>query len=250
MSSQNKVISNIPNFITILNLLAGCMAVLWSFDDLRISALFIFAAAIFDFADGMAARLLRANSNIGKELDSLADIVSFGVAPAMIMHRLLIMSITYKDSSFNFESATWIQLLIVLSPFLLVVFSAIRLARFNVDIRQEDKFLGLPTPATGIFIAAISYRLITSDIDLLSNYILSTPLLIGLIVLLSYLMISNIPMFSLKFKNFSFSENKLRFIFLSIAIILILFLKLSALPVLIIVYVILSLLNTWIFKLN
>lgn len=250
MSEQNKIIRNIPNFITILNLLAGCVSVLWSFYDLQVAALFIFAAAIFDFGDGLAARILRAYSNVGKELDSLADIVSFGVAPAMIMHQLLKISLIFGNSSFSFETANWWQLLIVLSPFLLVVFSAIRLARFNVDIRQEDHFLGLPTPASGILIASLSFILHTSDIHLKNSIILSTPLLVGLVLFLCFMMVSSLPMFTLKFRNLKFSENMLRYIFLSIAVVLFAVVKLWALPALILVYIILSILNTLIFKFN
>jgi CDP-diacylglycerol---serine O-phosphatidyltransferase len=250
MSGQSRIISNIPNFITILNLLSGCLAILWSFDDIKISVMFIFAAAIFDFADGLAARLLKAYSNLGKELDSLADVVSFGVAPAMIMHHLLRMSIIDRDSSFTFESATGIQLIIILMPFLLVAFSAIRLAKFNLDTRQQDSFIGLPTPASGLLIASISYILLISDTDLRSNLLLSTPLLIFLVLLLCFLMISNIPMFSLKFKNLSFTHNRIRYIFLLLAVVLVIFLKLWALPALIFSYIILSVLNNWIFKLN
>ena len=250
MSGQNRIISNIPNFITILNLLSGCFAILWSFDDLKISVMFIFAAAFFDFADGLAARLLKAYSNLGKELDSLADVVSFGVAPAMIMHHLLRMSIINKDSSFTFETATGIQLIIILIPFLLVAFSAIRLAKFNIDTRQQDSFIGLPTPASGILIASISFILLFSETDLKSNFLLSTPLLIFLVLLLCFLMVSNIPMFSLKFKTLTFNDNKIRYIFLFLLILLVVFLKLWALPALIFDYIILSVLNTWIFKLN
>lgn len=250
MSEQNKIVSNIPNFITILNLLSGCMAILWSFDDIKISVMFIFAAALFDFADGLAARLLKAYSNFGKELDSLADIVSFGVAPAMIMHHLLRMSIIDKDSSFTFETATGIQLIIILTPFLLVAFSAIRLAKFNIDIRQQDTFIGLPTPASGILIASISYIMLIWDTDLKSNFLLSTPLLIFLVLLLCFLMVSNIPMFSLKFKRFSFADNKIRYVFLALVVVLVVFLKLWALPASIFVYIILSILNNWFFKLN
>lgn len=250
MSGQNRIISNIPNFITILNLLSGCLAILWSFDDLKISVMFIFAAALFDFADGLAARLLKAYSNLGKELDSLADVVSFGVAPAMIMHHLLRMAIIDKDSSFTFETATGMQLIIILAPFLLVAFSAIRLAKFNLDTRQQDSFIGLPTPASGILIASISFILLFSETDLKSNFLLSTPLLIFLVLLLCFLMVSNIPMFSLKFKNLSFNDNKIRYVFLILAVVLVVFLKLWALPALIFAYIMLSLMNTWIFKLN
>jgi CDP-diacylglycerol---serine O-phosphatidyltransferase len=250
MSGQNRIISNIPNFITILNLLSGCLAILWSFDDIKISVFFIFAAALFDFGDGLAARLLKAYSNLGKELDSLADIVSFGVAPAMIMHHLLRMSIIDKDSSFTFETATGIQLIIILIPFLLVAFSAIRLAKFNIDNRQQDSFIGLPTPASGILIASISYILLISETDLKSNILLSTPLLILLVLLLCFLMVSNIPMFSLKFKTLSLNDNKIRYIFFVLVILLVVFLKFWALPALIFAYIILSVLNTWIFKLN
>lgn len=250
MSGQNRIISNIPNFITILNLLSGCLAILWSFDDLKISVMFIFAAALFDFADGLAARLLKAYSNLGKELDSLADVVSFGVAPAMIMHHLLRMAIIDKDSSFTFETATGMQLIIILAPFLLVAFSAIRLAKFNLDTRQQDSFIGLPTPASGILIASISFILLFSETDLKSNFLLSTPLLIFLVLLLCFLMVSNIPMFSLKFKNLSFNDNKIRYVFLILAVFLVVFLKLWALPALIFAYIMLSVMNTWIFKLN
>ncbi len=245
---QNKIIRNIPNFITILNLFAGSLAVLWSFDDLKISAILIFIAAILDFFDGFAARLLRAYSNFGKELDSLADIISFGLAPAMIMHSLLKMSIISNDSTFSFETASLVQLIIILSPFLLVVFSAIRLAKFNLDERQNNSFTGLPTPASGIMIAAISFTFLTTEVPQLRNFILTTPLLLLLIMLLSFLMLSKIPMFSLKFKNLTYTENKLRYLFLFISLILILLLKLQAMTLIIVVYIILSLANNWLIK--
>lgn len=245
MTSQNLVLRNIPNFITILNLLAGCLAIIWSFDDLRIASLLIFAAAIFDFADGLAARALNAYSKIGKELDSLADIVSFGVAPAVILHHLISMSLILKDSSYSFEYASFSEQLIIFSPFLISVFAAIRLAKFNTDIRQEDHFLGLPTPATALFIASVTYVFHTADITIIGKYILSTPILIGLILVFCFLMISNIPMFSLKFSNLSFSRNKIRYLFILLALIAIIFLKVAAIPLLILIYIVLSPIQSW-----
>jgi len=232
-----KIKQNIPNFITILNLTAGCFSIVSVFDNnIFMASIFIFASAIFDFLDGTFARILNAKSEIGKQLDSLADIVSFGVAPGMIVYQLLNKSnflIIPDNTAFQF---------LVFAAFLIPAFSAIRLAKFNLDVNQSDSFIGLPVPANAIFIASLP---IISDLNLfnyvwLNEIVFNTWFLIALCIITSYLLISKIPMFALKFKNLKWKENKLRFIFLIICVTLLVIFQFLAIPMIIILYILFS----------
>ena len=185
---------HIPNFITCLNLFSGCLATYLAFKGNYTGAFVaILLASVFDFLDGFAARLLKAYSPMGKELDSLADMVSFGLAPGAIVFSLL------SETGLN----EWLPFL----GFLIPVFSGLRLAKFNIDDRQTTSFLGLPVPANAIFWAGLVYSF--------SPFLLDTVwLLLILIGVFSYLLISEIPMFSLKFRNVSWTDNQTQYIFL------------------------------------
>ena len=190
---------HIPNTITSMNLFSGCIAIVMAFEGAFIWVVFwVILAAIFDFFDGMAARALRAYSNIGKELDSLADVVSFGVAPGVAVFVLL------RDSTIYGESFTHLQSYIPYLAFIIPVFSALRLAKFNVDERQTTSFLGLPTPANALFWISFVYGV--HSISVANNALWLLTLV--LIVTLSLLMVSEVPMFSFKLNNLKVKGNE------------------------------------------
>ncbi len=213
---QMNIIRHIPNSITSLNLLSGSIAVILSFyGEFTIAFYCIIAAAIFDFFDGFAARLLKAYSPIGKELDSLADVISFGLAPTMILFNklLVIFGLEFTQIfTLGFSEARK-YLIPLFCALLIAVFSALRLAKFNIDTRQTENFLGLATPSCALIVASMvsameSYPAIESFI------VEHTFLLPVLAVILSGLIVSEIPMFSFKFKSFSWADNKLKFSFI------------------------------------
>lgn len=259
-----KVRENIPNAITSFNLLCGCLSVAASFDGYATTAaIFIFAAAGFDFFDGFAARLLKVQTEIGKQLDSLADIISFGVAPTIILVMLLRSTLNvYYASTFLAAGAKTVQYF----PFVLVIFSAMRLAKFNVDTRQHDSFIGVPTPANAIFIASLPLIIQSNNLTLFPGLgfipgqnqigeifavLAATPSVIfGYTVVMSYLLISELPLFALKFKNLNWEENKIKFIFLILSLLLFFILNVSAIPIIIILYIILSIINNQFFSNN
>lgn len=233
----------IPNAITGLNLLAGSIAIVFIFNDkMHVSAILVCLAAVLDYLDGFTARLLNVYSNLGKELDSLADLVTFGLTPSLVLFQY----ITKAETGFNIDFYG-INLL-SLAGFSVVLFSAIRLAKFNVDTRQLFSFIGLPTPANGLFI--ISFPLIlhfgTNDslIYQAIAFIVSNAFItIGMALILSFLLISELPLFSLKFKNLSFRENRVRFYFLGGTLLLSIIFGFHAIPLIIVFYVILSIIT-------
>jgi CDP-diacylglycerol--serine O-phosphatidyltransferase len=235
-------IKQIPNFITSLNILAGCLSIVASAEGYSVLAgLFIFAAAIFDFFDGLAARALHAYSEIGKQLDSLADMVSFGLAPAFILYYLIKPVLLISELSLdNLEPLTVFYLV---TPFLLVVFSGLRLAKFNVDTRQINSFIGLPTPANAILIASLPVVMIVTGSMKYYFLILNLKFLIPLIFIQCFLLVSPIPMFSLKFKSLNFKENLVRYIFILLVIVLGITMKIVAIPLTIFLYVVVSIVN-------
>ena len=176
---QIKIKKHIPNSITSLNLLSGCLSILLAFEGYLTYAVYlIFAAAIFDFLDGLSARVLKAYSNVGKELDSLADIVSFGVAPAVIVFHMMKIALFRTVHMPPLESLTIYQIVFLIAPFLIAVLSGVRLAKFNVDDRQSDSFIGLAVPANALFFVSLYLIPVTVQneiiIDLLQNkYLLS-----------------------------------------------------------------------------
>jgi len=204
---------HIPNFITCLNLFSGCVASYLAFKgNYQGAFVAILFAAVFDFLDGFAARLLKAYSPMGKELDSLADMISFGLAPGAIVFSLL------TDTGIN----EWLPF----AGFLIPVFSGLRLAKFNIDDRQTSSFLGLPVPANAIFWAGIVY----SFSPFLTNNLWFFLLLIGVFC---FFLISEIPMFSLKFKNVSWKENETQYFFLIGCVAILALFKLDAFAIII-----------------
>jgi len=237
-----KMKKHIPNFITSLNLLSGCVGIGLAFGgDLINASYFIGIAAIFDFLDGIAARLLNARSEFGKQLDSLADLISFGVLPGIILFCLL---------SNVFANEEGFVMYLPFLAFLIPLFSALRLAKFNIDDRQTENFIGLPTPANALFITSIPLIIIhqTEKDSFIANFFSNPGLIIVLIFLLSFLLVAPIPLFSLKFKDLSWSKNYIRYIFIFISLILFIVLFFPAIPIIIFLYILLSIINNSIKK--
>ncbi len=231
----------IPNLITLLNLSAGTLAVVYAIDgDLGRAAVFILIAAAFDFFDGLAARLLKAYSDLGKELDSLADVVSFGVAPAMIFFTLMELAIFGENLPLQQISWSVVELLFLLCALMIPAFSAYRLAKFNTDSRQAVNFFGLPTPANAILWASFGLMSGYSENETLLSMLFTPENLVATAVITSLLLVSEIPMFSLKFSGLQFYGNWYRYIFLFAALILIILAGIYAPALIIMLYISLS----------
>lgn len=217
---------HIPNAITCANLFSGCIGVVFAFKgELETAAYFVLLSGIFDFFDGMVARLLHVKSAIGKELDSLADMVSFGFLPGIVMFQLL------KMSDYQNEYLPYLG-------FIITVFSALRLAKFNIDERQTEEFIGLNTPMNTLFIVSLPF--IAKDYPALVG---STALLLAIVGITSFLLVSEIKIFSLKFSNLTWEKNKFKFIFLILSALLIVVLKFAAVPLILVLYIALSVLH-------
>jgi CDP-diacylglycerol--serine O-phosphatidyltransferase len=233
---------HIPNFITLLNLFCGCVAVVFAvMNRLELAAIFVFLGILFDFLDGFAARVLNVTSEIGVQLDSLADMVTSGVVPGIVMFQLL--SMAQKDG-WNldlFGMHTEVGLL-PLFGFLITLASAYRLANFNVDENQVSSFRGLPTPANALLILSLPLILLYQNNEVLSEVILNQWFLMVMTVLSAFLLNSNIKLFALKFQGTSFKENGVKYLFLIGSLVLLLTMKFMAIPVIIIFYILTSLL--------
>ena len=238
-----KIRQHIPNFITTLNLVSGLISITLIFSgELVISAFFIFLAAVFDYLDGTFARLLKVHSELGKQLDSLADVVSFGVAPGLIMFQMISANCT--------GSCNVLERLHITPYFALLipVCSALRLAKFNIDLRQEVNFIGLPTPANGLFFASVPLVLFLQpqvfsviQLDFLSDFFTNTRVLAVLSVFFSYLLISEFRIFSMKFKSVAWKGNEVRYIFLILSVLFLILFSLAAIPLIILLYLLISL---------
>ena len=226
----NIITRNIPNSITCCNLISGCIAIAFAYEGKQEWALaFIIIGAVFDFFDGMVARLLHVSSPIGKELDSLADDITFGAAPAMMVFTFL-HQLPYPD---------WLDGAREYLPyvaFLIAAFSALRLAKFNLDERQATSFIGLPTPANALFWGSLIVGGGTRLIHIPS----ALPVVLLLIALSCWMLVAEIPLFALKFKQWGWKGNETKYIFLITCIPLIVWLCMSSLAVIITWYVILS----------
>jgi CDP-diacylglycerol---serine O-phosphatidyltransferase len=246
----------IPNLFTLLNLFLGATAIIFILqtgqtiafinnegytmvdlpEKITWGALLIFFAAIVDFLDGFLARLFKATSPMGKQLDSLSDIVSFGVAPALIIYQLLRISYAQEENGLDVSIAFLLPALIIACA------SAWRLAKFNLDESQQYSFKGLPTPAAGLFVASLPLILkFPPDMINITDYIISKWVLYLIIILLSFLMVSNLPLMSFKFKDFSLKNNLPKYLLLIIGILAAVFLQWIAVPILLVAYVIVSL---------
>ena len=245
----------IPNIFTLLNLFFGCLAIIVTLqsgislvhtadgvqmmnmpEEIFMAALYIGLAAVVDFFDGFIARLFKAQSAMGKELDSLADVVSFGVAPGMIIYQFLRLSVARQEDGMD-ASFAWL-----LPALILPCAAAWRLAKFNTDDTQHFSFRGVPTPAVGVLVASFPMVFWGSNAAALIDLFLNKWLWYAIVLLLGYLMISDIPIMSLKFKSYAFKDNIPKIILLGIGIVLVILFQWLAVPLIFIAYILLSLL--------
>ncbi|SDW95827.1 CDP-diacylglycerol---serine O-phosphatidyltransferase [Lutibacter oricola] len=247
---------HIPNLITLLNLLCGTIATILAVqNELVFAAYFVLLGILFDFFDGFAARLLNVQGELGKQLDSLADVVTSGVVPGIVMFQLIVRSID-KDwvDGLSCEIGKWVsypninEKWIAFLGLLITLGAAYRLAKFNIDERQTSSFIGLPTPAASIFVLSLPLILEFSSIEIVESIILNKWFLIGITLVLTYIMNAEIPLFSLKFKNYSWKSNQIKYVFIGLTIISIVLLKVIAVPFIILLYVLLSVFENSIFK--
>ncbi|MFN8155458.1 MAG: CDP-diacylglycerol--serine O-phosphatidyltransferase [Bacteroidia bacterium] len=225
---------HIPNLITLANLLCGCLALEAIFhSDLFTAGILVLIALVLDFMDGFTARMLKAYSEIGKQLDSLADMVTFGVVPGMMLYSIFRHENAHVLTPFWLMAGQYFMLIVTL-------FSALRLARFNIDTRQSESFIGVPTPANTLMVISFGFILAHDEFGL--TRIIGNPFFLTAFALISsWLMVAEIPLISLKFKTFGITENKARYILLLTSLVCILLLRYAAPPVIIIFYVLLSL---------
>lgn len=240
---------HIPNFITLLNVFCGCVATVFAVQNqLEFAAFFVALGIFFDFFDGLAARVLDVKSELGLQLDSLADMITSGLVPGVVMFQLLGMSQTggwstggvaladgWPAAAFN-AANLWPFI-----GFIITMASAYRLAKFNLDENQTSSFIGLPTPANALLILSLPLILFYHPSNILSDIILNQWFLIGVTLLSAFLLNCSLPLFALKFKNWGFKENALRYIFLIVSLVLLLTMKFLAVPIIILFYVLSSL---------
>jgi CDP-diacylglycerol---serine O-phosphatidyltransferase len=269
---------SIPNIITLLNLACGCLAIVFAFNgNLVWAAYLVGIAAVLDFLDGFVARALKQYSPIGKDLDSLADMVTFGVVPGVVMYQMMKLAMTanvllskiwrFPHANQFDQDSTTLMTVLPFAAFFITLFSALRLAKFNNDTRQSDSFIGVPTPANSILICSLAligndffaglanvegsfwdmgeYVSVQGNVEGAFPWWITnlTWILLGITGIMSYLLISEIPLFALKFKSFKWKGNELRFSFLAVAVIMLVLLQYIALPLIIVLYILLSVIN-------
>ena len=229
----NGITRHIPNMVTCCNLFSGCIAAVMAFQsNYEAAILFIILGAVFDFFDGMLARLLNVSGPLGKELDSLADDITFGFAPSAIVFSL------FKEVQYP-EFMSGITEYFPYTAFIIAAFSALRLGKFNIDPRQSSSFIGLPTPANALFWGS----LVVGAHSFLVSESFNAIYLFILVILMSYLLVAELPMFSLKFKSLSWKDNKVSYIFLLICIPLLAVFRISGFAAIILWYILWSLLT-------
>ena len=234
---------HIPNLITLLNLLSGTIAVILAVEGkLVLAGAFVMLGILFDFFDGFFARILKVQGELGKQLDSLADMVTSGVVPGIVMYQLLKDSAGIWNEEGTLLSSLFLEgvSFVPMIGLLLTLAAAYRLANFNIDERQTSSFIGVPTPANAIFILSLPLILEYSDVEFAKDLIQNQWFLIAITLLGSYMMNANIPLFSLKFKDYSLKNNVIKYVFLITTIILLVLLKFIAIPLVIFMYVLLS----------
>lgn len=226
----------IPNSITLANLFCGTIAVVLAVENrLDWAALFVGLGIFFDFFDGFFARLLNVKSDLGLQLDSLADMVTAGVVPGIAMYQLL------KGSTWIVENETAIADLVPYIGFVITLASAYRLANFNIDTRQTTGFIGLPTPANTLLILSLPLILQYEPTEWMISMLQNVWVLIGITLLSAYLLNAEIALFALKFKDYSLKNNGIKYLFLAVSAVLLILLKISAIPIVILLYIALSL---------
>lgn len=239
----------IPNLLTLLNLLSGTIAVYFAVnEEFVIAACFVFLGIFFDYFDGFAARMLKVQGDLGKQLDSLADVVTSGVVPGIVLFQLIsnsvenetwenaVKSVLKMGNEHYFTSSFFISLV----GLLFTLGAAYRLAKFNIDERQTSSFIGLPTPAAALVVLSLPLILTYSANEFVSAIIQNVWFLIGLSILLCYLMNAEIPLFSLKFKDYSWKKNKIKYLFIILTAILSTLFQFIAIPLVILLYVLMS----------
>ncbi|CAL2084449.1 CDP-alcohol phosphatidyltransferase family protein [Tenacibaculum sp. 190524A05c] len=239
---------HIPNIITLGNLLCGTIATIYAVrGDFYTTAILVGIGIVFDFFDGFVARLLQVQGEFGKQLDSLADMVTSGVVPGIVMVQFMLSSTLYNqlgvsswdaalDMGLNIDN--WFSYEVL--GLLLTLFAGYRLAKFNIDERQSDSFIGLPTPAMNLFVLSLPLISEYTTNILIQDIIHNKYVLIVITILLSVLMVSEVKLFSLKFKNYAFNKNIFKYTFLLLSIALLITLKFVAIPVIILLYILLS----------
>lgn len=231
---------HIPNFITLLNVFSGCIATVFAvLNQLEFAAVFVFLGIFFDFFDGLVARLLDVRSELGVQLDSLADMITSGLVPGVVMYQLLNMSQRGGCNIDLFGAHTEVAIL-PLFGFIITLASAYRLAKFNIDENQVSSFIGLPTPANALLILSLPLILLYQNNDILNSIILNQWFLIGLTLLSAFLLNSKIELFSFKFKRYSFKDNGVKYLFLIGSLVLLLTVKYLAVPLIIALYILAS----------
>ncbi|MFZ6050625.1 CDP-alcohol phosphatidyltransferase family protein [Halocola ammonii] len=236
-----QIKKHIPNLITLSNLLCGAAAAIFILQekDLATASLLVLLGAAFDFADGAVARILKVSGELGKQLDSLADVITFGLVPALMAYHLCLESIGELDARLAFI------------PLVMAAFSGFRLGKFNIDTRQSDSFIGLPTPANALLWVSLS-MIYAAEVQLpaaLKNFIFSPATLVVLSIVMSILLVAELPLFAMKFKSLKWRENQIRIIFVAVSLVLLILAFViignlfTAIPIILFLYLILSLIN-------
>ncbi len=247
---------HIPNIVTLLNLFCGSIAVIFAvYNNYVAAAIFVFLGIFFDFFDGLLARKLNIQSPLGIQLDSLADMVTSGLVPGIVMFKLLSMAVDtpyFIETTDDWSAAMhWTEFRISWLPLIglfITLASAYRLAKFNIDEDQQSYFKGLPTPANALLIISLPLIMEFQDSDLMNAMILNKWFLIVLTFVSCYLLNSNIKLFALKFKNYGFKDNAVRYIFLILTFVLLVLLQFAAIPIIILTYILLSLVSSGLMK--
>jgi CDP-diacylglycerol--serine O-phosphatidyltransferase len=245
---------NLPNLFTLLNLIFGCLAIVFVLqtgtsivaldnsgntelvlpERLWLGGLFIFAAAVIDFLDGFLARIMKAQSEMGKQLDSLSDVVSFGVAPSIILYQMLRMSYAREENGLD------VSMVALLPAFILAAAAAWRLAKFNISTNQGESFRGVPSPAAGLVVASLPLILWYPHYDTVGEVFLNKWFLYAIILLLSYLMVCNRSFMAMKFKEYSFRNNQLKYLLVLLAVTSIIFFQWLSVPIIFVLYLLVS----------
>ena len=230
---------NLANILTLINLFSGCIAVVFLFNyQIELVPYCVLVSLVADFFDGFAARLTKSSSDIGLQLDSLADVVSFGLVPGAILFHLLFLKYESSDAMLSVN-----RIYLYSAPaFIVTLFAALRLAKFNVDERQTDGFIGLATPAATMFVVGLLLVFSNNSFGL-TQFVFTGKVLYGTVALLSILMIAEIPMFGFKFKSFGWKGNEVKYLFIILSIVLIAALKFAAISLIIILYIIVSIIQ-------
>jgi len=230
-----------------LNLLCGCIGAVYAFNDsLILAGMYVALGIFFDFFDGLAARVLDVSSELGKQLDSLADLITSGLVPGIVMCQMLADATGHADSilvvsdASNWSSATTLFKEITFLGFFITAASAYRLANFNIDTRQSDRFIGVPTPANAVFIISLGILAQIGELTWVYDVLVNPYVLILITLLSAYALNANLPLFALKFKQWSWTGNEIRYIFILLSTVLLVALQLYAIPCIIALYVVMS----------